>query len=221
MSLPAAERAAPLPGRSDAELIELVLSGHRDQYVFLVRRYQDQLYRHALGMVLDPDAAADLVQDSFVKAYGALRRCHDHTRFGGWLFRILRNHCLDYLKQRRRKDISLDDQPDLAAHTGSPESALDQKYLAANIRRAVALLPETMREAFLLKHVEDLSYEEMQEKLGVSASALRMRVLRAREILKTALAEYAADDVIQTPTESSIKWRATTPLHVLQRSSDV
>lgn len=180
------------PGRpgdpaSDQELVELVLDGHGDAYAVLVRRYQEGLYRHALGMALDADAAADLVQDAFVNAYRRLNKCRDRSRFGAWVFRILRNRSLDYLKERRRKDLSLHDHHALVATGDGPDSDLDRRILGDALARALQALPEPQREAFLLKHVQDLSYEEMAEVVGASESALRMRVLRARETLQLVL----------------------------------
>jgi RNA polymerase sigma-70 factor, ECF subfamily len=186
--------AFALPDRADEpvpdlELVEKVLAGDGDAYAVLVRRYQARLYRHALGMVLDEDVAADLVQDAFVKGYGSLGKCRDRSRFGTWIFRIQRNRCLDYLKERRRKDQPLEDHHHgLAVSGADPGSDLDRRALGDALDRALAQLPEAQREAFLLKHVEDLTYEEMAEVVGASVSALRMRVLRARETLQTLLA---------------------------------
>jgi RNA polymerase sigma-70 factor, ECF subfamily len=173
----------------DEELVGRVLAGESDAYEVLVRRYQARLYRHALGMVLDGDVAADLVQDAFVNAFRRLDRCRDRSSFGTWIFRILRNRCLDYLKERRRKDLPLDDHHDLEAVGDGPESNFERSVLGDVIERALGQLPETQREAFLLKHVHDLTYEEIAEVVGASESALRMRVLRAREMLQTLLGE--------------------------------
>jgi RNA polymerase sigma-70 factor, ECF subfamily len=173
----------------DHELIERVLAGESEHYAMLVRRYQERLYRHALGMVLDGDAAADLVQDSFVKAYESLTKCRDRQRFGTWIFRILRNRCLDYLKQRRRRDSSLHDHHDVPAESGGPESDLENRLLGDVLESALGCLPQSQREAFLLKHVHDLNYEEMADIAGASVSALRMRVMRARDTLQSILAE--------------------------------
>jgi RNA polymerase sigma-70 factor (ECF subfamily) len=174
---------------TDLELVEQVLAGQRERYSVLVRRYQEGLYRHALGMVGDADVAADLVQDAFIRAYSSLTRCRDRAKFGGWLVQILRNRCLDHLKERRRSDLRLEDRPDLPAHDGDPESSLENWSLRDLLERALAQLPEAQREAFLLKHVQELTYEEMAEVAGASVSALRMRVLRARELLRSLLEE--------------------------------
>jgi RNA polymerase sigma-70 factor, ECF subfamily len=170
---------------SDAELIRRVLAGERERFAELVARYQGGLFRHALGMVGDPDAAADLAQDSLVKAYTRLDSCNDPDRFAAWLFRILRNRCRDWLKNRRQHTVELRDD----AHTAAddPAGQLEQAELGRVMKQALAQLPEAQREAFLLKHVEELSYEEMAERLDTGISALKMRVMRAREALQELL----------------------------------
>lgn len=179
----------PLSGPPDAELVERVRSGDRNEYAQLVERYQERLFRYALGMVRESDAAADLVQDAFVKAYTGLSTCRDPERFGAWIFRILRNRCADYLKEHRRRDISLDVRDDYASATDLPERDLERREMGEVIDRALATLPSSHREAFLLKHVEELSYEEMSDLLGVGISALKMRVARSREALRAAIRE--------------------------------
>jgi RNA polymerase sigma-70 factor (ECF subfamily) len=176
-----------LEPESDAEDVRRVLRGDTAVYAVLVRRYQEPLYRHAYGMVGDPDAAADLVQDSLVKAYTRLGTC-DPDRFAAWLFRILRNRCKDYLKSRRRRDVPLlDDGPHAAPPGDDPGLTLDRTELGRAVSEALAHLPEPQREAFLLKHVEGRSYEEMAEMLDAGISALKMRVMRARETLQELL----------------------------------
>lgn len=172
---------------SDAELVARVLAGDREQYAVLVRRHQEALYRHALGMLGSPDVAADLTQDSLIRAFTRLSSCHDPARFGAWTFRILRNGCLDYLKDRRRDTVPIEDESLLGTADDDPELSLEQAELRRSVFHALEALPEAQREAFLLKHVEDLSYEEMTERLGASISALKMRVKRAREALQVAL----------------------------------
>ena len=164
-----------------------MLRGDAAHYEVLVRRYQEPLYRHAYGMVADMDVAADLVQDSLVKAYTRLGTC-DPDRFAAWLFRILRNRCKDYLKSRRRKDVPLlDDGPHAAPPGDDPGLTLDRTELGKVVTDALARIPEPQREAFLLKHVEGRSYEEMADMLDAGISALKMRVMRAREALQELL----------------------------------
>lgn len=172
---------------SDAELVGRILRGERELYAVLVGRYQDALFRHAAGMVGDPDAAADLVQDSFVKAYTRLDTCQDPERFPAWLFRILRNRCKDWLKNRRQHTVSLVDEAHAAPVGDDPVRRLERTELGRVVEAALARLPEAQREAFLLKHVEGRSYEEMADMLDTGISALKMRVMRAREALQEIL----------------------------------
>jgi RNA polymerase sigma-70 factor, ECF subfamily len=171
----------------DREIVARVRAGDQDAYRLLVRRYQDMLFRHALRMTSEHDVATDLVQASFVKAYTNLAHCRDPERFGAWLYRILANACKDHLKSRRRRDVSLEDQTSLADVAVSPAAALERSELRSVLNAAIAKLPDSLREAFVLKHVEGRSYEEIAEMLDTSVPALKMRVHRAREALKDAL----------------------------------
>lgn len=174
----------------DAQIIDRVRSGDRDAYRLLVRRYQDALYRRALRDTGEPDAAADLVQTAFVRAYENIWRCRDPERFAAWLYRILVNAVRDHLKSARRRDVSLDTEGETLplADPSDPVRDAETSDLRARLENALRSLGDTMREAFVLKHVDGRSYEEMTELLGVSIPALKMRVHRAREMLREALA---------------------------------
>ncbi|NNF26760.1 MAG: sigma-70 family RNA polymerase sigma factor [Gemmatimonadetes bacterium] len=175
-------------GIEDARVVEAVLAGRSELYRILVRRYQDVMYRHALRMVGDGDEAADLVQKAFVKGFRKLDACHDPAKVGGWLFRICANMCKDYLKSRRRQDLSLDVvdvQLDLAP---GPIEELERADMRRTIETAIGELTPGLREAFVMKHLEGCSYEKMAELMDVSISALKMRVHRAREELQEKLA---------------------------------
>lgn len=180
----------------DAELITRILHGDRESYGLIVERYQEMLYRFAFGMVQDSDVAADLVQDSFVKAYTSLSKCRDRDHFSAWIFRIVRNRCTDFLRAPARRQESLATDSTYLAARGDPESDFERDQVQSAVNRALDALPQAQREAFLLKHVEDLSYEEMAELLGVGVSALKMRVMRAREALQSALGEVRSREAV-------------------------
>lgn len=177
----------------DETVVARVCGGDRDAFRLLVRRYQDMLYRHALRMTGDRDVATDLVQAAFVKAFTNIARCRDRERFGAWLYRILANGCKDHLKSRRRRDVSIDDQVNLSDSAAGPAGNLDRAQLRTVLSNAIAKLPDSLREAFVLKHVEGRSYEEIATMLDTSVPALKMRVHRAREVLKDALEELVRD----------------------------
>ncbi|HSG82231.1 MAG TPA: sigma-70 family RNA polymerase sigma factor, partial [Gemmatimonadota bacterium] len=174
---------------SDAAVVHAVLNGDPDAYTVLVQRYQDVLYRYAEQMTGQPDVAAEIVQSALVKGYEKLDRCQDARRVGAWLFRINANQCKDYLKDVRRRDLSLQDARPLTGEAG-PEHDAERGELGDRIREALARLTPEERQAFVLKHVEGFAYEEMAELLGASVGALKMRVHRAREALQPLLEEY-------------------------------
>ena len=171
----------------DATIIARALDGDRQQFAQLVDRYQAALYRHAVSMVLDHDVAADIVQDAFVSAYTKLGTCRDRTRFRAWLFQTLRNRCLDHVKDARRKHVPLDDAGPIADTAERPDAPVERARLREEIRQALATLPEAQREAFMMRYVEGVPYDTMAELLHASVSTLKMRVLRAREALASAL----------------------------------
>lgn len=174
---------------ADQLIIQRVLAGHRDAFRVLISRYSDPLYRHALCMTGSPDVAEDILQMSFIKAYQHLAEVRG--RFDAWVFRIVANGCKDWLKNIRRSHLSYeeDDQPSTYA---SPDEDLDRTELRTDLDRALAVLPASLREAFVMKHVEGRSYEEMADLLGTTVGALKMRVHRAREALQALLEEKYA-----------------------------
>ena len=163
-----------------------MLTGDRDSFAVLIGRYSDPLYRHALGMTGSPDVAEDILQTSFIKAFHHLGEVRG--RFDAWLFRIVANGCKDWLKNIRRSHLSYDedDQPSTFA---SPDEDLDRTEMRQDLDAALAQLAPSLREAFIMKHVEGRSYEDMADLLGTTVGALKMRVHRAREALQTLLEE--------------------------------
>jgi RNA polymerase sigma-70 factor (ECF subfamily) len=169
---------------ADAQLVARVLAGDEAAYAPLVRRYLNVLYRHARGMGLDHDTSLDLVQDAFVRAYERLADCRDGAHFRAWLFRICRNLCLDELRNVRRLCVPM------SSVEGADE--LESTHAAENettmtLSAALERLPHALREAFLLKHDGGYTYEEVAEITEASPSAVKMRVHRAREALRTFL----------------------------------
>ncbi len=173
---------------SDAELVRRVRTGDTRAYGALVSRYRDRLGRYAVHMIGDREDAEEALQDSFVRAYRSLARCDDPARFGAWLYGILVNRCRTTgarAARRRRMFVHDAHALDLAPHADQT----DRLDWTDAVDRALARLAPDYREAFLLKHVEDLEYEEIAELTGAGVSALKMRVKRAREQLQKYLRE--------------------------------
>jgi RNA polymerase sigma-70 factor, ECF subfamily len=168
---------------ADADLVRAVLAGERSAYAPLVERYQERLYRRALAMVGDGDLAADMVQEAFIRGFTGLAQA-DPDRFAAWIHRILRNLCLDEIRAPRRRAEPL---PPRLASPADPARELELGQIRAAVDAALDELAPTIREAFVLKHVEGLSYLEMAELTGANESALKMRVKRARQALQATL----------------------------------
>ena len=166
----------------DGEVVRQVLAGDVESYRHLVTRYRQMYGRYAVALVGDADAAADAVQEAFVRAFDSLASCRDPDRFGSWFYRILTNQCHS-ARERMRDSESVDDV-EIEARERT-DDALDRSELAEALHRAMARLTAEQREAFILKHVDGRSYEEMAELLGTGVDALKMRVHRAREALRT------------------------------------
>lgn len=172
----------------DAEFVRRVRAGDQAAYAVLVARYRARLGRYAVHMLGDRDDAEEALQDAFVRAYRSISRCHDDARFGAWLFGILVNRCRTAGRRtaRRQRMFVRDDVSLARATTAEPPESPDWDI---TVRRALDRLAPALREAFLLKHVEELEYDEMAKLTGAKVSALKMRVMRAREQLRVLLSE--------------------------------
>src|SRR5689334_4708050 len=173
---------------SDAALVARVLHGEVNAYSALVSRYRDKYARYALHMLGNREDAEEALQDAFVRAYRSLARCEDPERFGAWLYGILVNRCRTTGARAARRARRFVHDPAALETTSLPGPA-DQTEWDDVVRWALARLAPESREAFLLKHVEELEYEDIAQLTGAGVSALKMRVKRAREQLQAILRE--------------------------------
>src|SRR5579884_4259890 len=173
---------------TDAQIVDRVLRGDAELYAELVRRYRDRYARYALHMLGNREDAEEALQDAFTRAYRSLARCEDPERFGAWLFRILVNRCrtVGARRGRRARTFVIDEAALLEAAEDHPA---DRSAWREEIGRALERLSADQREAFLLKYVEEMGYDEMSQLTGVGVSALKMRVMRACDRLRELLSE--------------------------------
>ncbi len=168
---------------SDEELvIQLQKSMDADRFGHLYDRYSTLVYQKCLGMTRDADLAKDLTHDIFLKAFVNLSKFDHRSKFGTWLYRITYNYCLDHLrKEKRRPTEDIDGHPiSEDMHENSYETEL-LAMRAENLNGVLEALDPTDRALLLMKYMEDLSVKEIQEVLTLSESAVKMRMLRARE----------------------------------------
>jgi RNA polymerase sigma factor, sigma-70 family len=168
-------------------LIHAARLGDVRAFATLVDTYYARCLRFALHMLSNRDDAEEAVQDTFIRVHRALPRYEEREAFEPWLFRILANRCRTAGGRARR-------HADLMEYGEVPEGPSDHAVddsLAWReaIGAALASLPRDQREAFLMRHVEDLSYEDMSVATGARVSALKMRVKRACDAMRALLSE--------------------------------
>ena len=179
--------------QSDAQLIAQILGGDVESFRVLVHRHRDTCTRFAVRMLGSRTDADDVLQSAFMRAYRGLSKCRDRERFGGWLYRIVVNECRTFASRQRQRDLRFVHDAeviDRAEAKGEDASAED---MSEQIDFALAKLPVEQREAFLLKYVEEMSYEDMSAATGVSVPALKMRVKRASDTLRGLLEDVLSD----------------------------
>ena len=177
---------------TDAMLVRRVLDGDTAAFTMLVDRHAAACTRFATRMLGNREDAEDATQETFLRAYQSLARYEERQAFRTWLFQILINRCRTAAvrRERRHRMFLVDDN---AVASASVRPAAEASDLRAELQRVVDALDPDQREAFLLKHVEQLSYDEMAAATGVGVSALKMRVKRACDRMQWMLRE--ASDV--------------------------
>lgn len=174
----------------EGTLTRAAADGDHEAFRTLVDRHYDPALRYALRMLGHRADAEDAVQDAFVRVYRSLPRYRHEGQFRAWVFRILVNRCRTAAAGRRRRlSILVPAEGRPSGSLGAENPKEGEPFKLAAIEGALAALPVAMREAFLLKHVEELTYDEMVDVTGASVSALKMRVARARENLREQLQE--------------------------------
>lgn len=162
----------------------------------LVARYHARIYNMAYRMLHSREEAEDITQETFLNVFRALD-AFKGERFSPWVYKIASNLCLDYLRRRRPVMVSLDAPigPDgdmsreIADETALPEEAALAGALGLDVQKAIDGLPPKYRTVVVLRHIEDLSYEEIAEVLGLPLGTVKTRLFRAREILRVSLSE--------------------------------
>jgi len=187
VTLPAVARV-DVDSMTDATLVRRVLDGDPRAFTLLVDRHLQPCLRFATRMLGGRHDAEDVTQEALLRAYRALATYDPAGSFRTWLFAILVNRCRTSLLQRSRyvRRVVTDENAMQSAVSGDDAASTE---LRIEIERAVAMLEPEQREAFLLKHVEQLGYEEMAAVTGAGVSALKMRVKRACERLQELLGE--------------------------------
>ena len=146
----------------------------REAFGDVIRIYSEPLYWQIRRMVNNHDDANDLLQNTFMKAWGAIENFRGDAKLSTWLHKIAINESITFLeKERKRLNISLDDEESFLINTIEADENIDGDDLALKLRKAIASLPEKQRLVFNMKYYDEMKYEQMSEILGTSVGALK------------------------------------------------
>jgi RNA polymerase sigma-70 factor (ECF subfamily) len=194
--------AAHFPELSDEELMFRVQDGDRRAFDALVGRYRKRLYNYLLRLLGRPDEAEEFAQETFVKAYVHAEKYRSIARFSTWLYTIATNLVRNQIRSRRRapRMVSLwagdrDNEGegrwmDLEDPGPAPDADAERGELREAIQKAIEKIPPRYREAFVLREISHLTYEEIAAVTGVRLGTVRSRINRGRSHFRDALAPY-------------------------------
>ena len=176
---------------TDRDLVASAVAGAEGSFEELVRRYQRPIAAYVYRMVGDYESALDLTQEIFIKVYNSLRRYRSEFKFSTWIYKIAHNSAVDHLRRSTTREQSLisgpeDDQFELPLESNrpNPEQESERKERRIEIESVVRGLPASYRELVILRHSQDLTYEEIVEVTGLPLGTVKNRLFRAREMMR-------------------------------------
>jgi RNA polymerase sigma-70 factor (ECF subfamily) len=174
---------------ADRDAVRRTLAGDTRAFTGVVRRHGSGLVALCSRTVRDRALGEELAQDALVRAFSSLGSFRGDCRFRHWLYRIAVNGCRDFLKAGARAERPRELTGDELVSAIDPERDASARQLVAALEEALSALPDKYRQAFTLFHVENLGYEEMEAITGVRVNALKVRVHRARAMLRDRLGD--------------------------------
>ena len=181
---------------ADCELVAAAVRGVEGSFEELVSRYQRPIAAYVYRMVGNYESALDLTQEIFIKVYRSLERYRSEYKFSTWIYKIAHNAAIDHLRRTATREQSLvvgteGDQFDLPIESSrlSPEEESERRERRGEIETVVRALPANYRELILLRHSQDLSYEEIVEVTGLPLGTVKNRLFRAREMMRQQFVE--------------------------------
>jgi len=185
-----------LKSKTDEELIRMVARGNEMAFEILMDRYERPLVTFCYGFMRDVQRAEDITQEAFLRVFRNAYRYKPMARFSTWVYRIATNLCINELKKQRLRQASSIDQslsadPEstkvvekIASDCATPLTQAEEKELQALLAKAVENLPEDQRSTLIMVEFNHMAYKEIADVLGITVSAVKMRIKRARENLR-------------------------------------
>lgn len=179
----------------DDRYVKRAIGGDQDAFKLLMNKYQKPLYYHIVKMVKNHEQVEDIIQESFVKAFSNLDSYNTNYAFSTWLYRITTNHTIDYLRKKKLQTTSINEP--IRAKDGEMQFQIvgnaetDRKIIRKERKKivsdAIENLPEKYREVIQMRHLEEMSYQEISEELDLPLGTVKAHIFRAREMLYKAL----------------------------------
>lgn len=176
----------------DRALVEAALQGERRAFQKLMDKYREPIFHHIYRMVRDKQEVADLVQESFIKAFDSLDTYSSTFAFSTWLYKIATNHTIDYLRRKRLPTLSID-QPletkdgeiefEVPDTTYRPDRHIVDDQRRRLIQEAIDFLPPKYHRVIVMRHQQEKSYEEIAKELDLPLGTVKAHIFRAREML--------------------------------------
>ena len=182
----------------DRALVEQALAGSETAFQQLMQKYQRALYHHIRRIVRERQELDDLVQESFIKAFGALSSYSSQYAFSTWLYKIATNHAIDYVRKKKLATMSIDApvrtregevEYELPDTTYRPDRHIVEDQRKSIIQAAIDNLPEKYYRVIVMRHQQDKSYEEIARELDLPLGTVKAHIFRARELLNKYLRE--------------------------------
>lgn len=176
----------------EMQIIRRVLDGHTDDFEALVLDNQKKVYNLALKMVGNREDAWDISQETFIKAFKALKSFRGDSSFGVWIYRLASNMCIDFLRRERKRktsplvyisDDNEEKELEIADTRMEPETLFEQAELRQAINEGLKELPDDHRQVLILREINGLSYAEIAEALMLEIGTVKSRIFRARSNL--------------------------------------
>ncbi len=181
---------------NDLELVTTALGGGETSFEALVRRYQKPIIAYIYRMLGDTEAALDVSQEVFIKVYNSLDKYRSEYKFSTWLYRIAHNAAIDHIRRNPQNVLSIETENEdgayqfqLESQQPDPEQEMQRHEWRTEIDEVVKRLPAQYRELILLRHAQDMSYDEIAEVTALPLGTVKNRLFRARELMREIFVE--------------------------------
>lgn len=173
----------------DPALIKAAQAGDREALVQLLREIEDQVYRTAYYLLNHEQDALDVAQEALIRIYTKIHSYEEKAQFRTWVQRIVTNICIDKFR-RNRPSVSIDEHEMVFHAADNVEGEVLSAYAAEEIREAIGKLPDHHRTVVVLRYLQDFSYNEIAESLGLPLNTVKSYLFRARQQLQVLLHDY-------------------------------